>query len=101
MKFTLPGQRHVEQLAQEAIAERLGHPADDAVISVTADPDQAEAVILHVNSGGNALACTALFNRIGYQHVALPAEPGQYGVRLRVLTGPTTPLQPHGEETAA
>lgn len=65
---------------------RLGHADPGAVLGVTADADQDQAVFLHVNSGGNALACKSALTRDGYRCEDVPAVPGQYGVRLRVLT---------------
>jgi hypothetical protein len=43
--------------SEGTIIERPRHPAPDAVLSIDRDPDHPGAVVLHVNSGGNALAC--------------------------------------------
>lgn len=77
----------VEHLARRAIDRRLGYPAPDAVIAVTPDPDRQDAVILHVNSGGNALAAASALNAAGYRTGDTyydPFQPGHYGVQVLV-----------------
>ncbi|MFD8382389.1 hypothetical protein ACFV2X_28410 [Streptomyces sp. NPDC059679] len=55
------------------------------MLSVDRDPDRADAVVLHVNSGGNMLACKSALIRAGYRCEDIPSEPRQYGLRLRIL----------------
>lgn len=54
------------------------------MLSVDRDPDHLGTVVLHVNSGGNALACKSALTRADYRCEDIPSEPGQYGPRLRV-----------------
>ncbi|NGN63180.1 hypothetical protein G5C51_04560 [Streptomyces sp. A7024] len=78
---------HVAQHAHQAIWDRRVNP-NHAVLSVERDPDRPEAVILHVNSGGNAIACRNHFQRAGYRVEDTDYDPfadGNYGVRLRIL----------------
>lgn len=72
--------RHVEQRARRAINRRLGCTAGQAVISVERDGN---SVLLHVNSGGNAIACEGALRDAGYRVEVGPAV--SYGVMLRVL----------------
>lgn len=74
----------VRSRAEHAIARRLGHTTPDAVRGVKQDPDRPNAVLLHVNSGGNSLACEAelVNDRYTVEHLG-PSQTG-YGVVLRV-----------------
>lgn len=79
----------VRRRAGRAIARRLGHGAN-AILSVERDPDRPNAVLLHVNSGGNAIACETALREAGYRVEATDYNPwaaGNYGVKLRVLAG--------------
>lgn len=80
--------RHVERHAVEAIARRLGHYVADAVIGSTRE--EGGTVILHLNSGGNALAAESRLRSLGYRVEPTdydPYAPGHYGVQLRVSPG--------------
>jgi hypothetical protein len=77
----------IQRRARAAIADRLRHSADDAVLAVTRDSEDPLAMVLAVNSGGNAAACTqALRIEAGYACEVLPAT-REYGVRLRIGPG--------------
>lgn len=83
---------HVAHHAHRAITERLRHAAPDAVLSVDRTPDHPAAVVLQVNSGGNAIACRTALTRAGYRCEDIPSPADQYGVRLRILpTASATP----------
>jgi hypothetical protein len=76
---------HIEQLARRAIARRLGYAADHAVFSVERD---GEGALLHVNSGGNALAAQSVLGAAGYRVEDTdydPFAPCNHGVVMRVL----------------
>lgn len=77
----------VERRARQAVARRLGYVPADAVQSVTRDPERRTTVLLHLNSGGNSLACERVLRDRGYDVADLGAAPSGYGVLLRV--GPT------------
>lgn len=82
---------HVERHAAAAIAQRLGHDVADAVLGTIRA--RGGAVLLHLNSSGNAAAAESRLRALGY-HVE-PTDynsyaPGNYGVKLRV--GPAQPL---------
>lgn len=81
----------VRRRAERAITERLRYHAPDAIISADYDLSEAgrdfQAVILHVNSGDNAIACHDALRRAGYTVEETdydPFAPGHYGVQLRV-----------------
>lgn len=78
---------NVRRHAARAIAERLRYDAPEAIISCDRDPDTAGAVLLHVNSGGNAIECENALRSAGYRVEPGGPPPGEYGVRLRVLPG--------------
>lgn len=83
---------HVERHARRAIARRLGRPHAPAIIAVVRDGTHPGSVILHVNSGGNALAAERELRLRGYQVEHTEYDPfadGHYGVQLRV--SPTVP----------
>lgn len=83
---------HVERHARRAITRRLGSPCASAIIAVVRDGTRPGSVILHVNSGGNALAAERELRLRGYQvdHTEYdPFTAGHYGVQLRV--GPNVP----------
>ncbi len=80
--------RHVERHAAEAVAQRLGRRADEAVIGSTRD--KSGSVVLHLNSGGNALAAQSRLLALGYRVESTDYDPfaaGHYGVQLRVSPG--------------
>lgn len=83
--------RAVRRHATRAVRKRLGYPAGNAVISVERDPDHRSAVVLHVNSGGNALACATGLRYAGYRvepawdHPDDAALSTTYGVKMRIL----------------
>lgn len=80
--------RHVENHAAAAVAQRLGHHMADAILASTRE--DSGAVLLHLNSGGNATAAESHLRALGYR-----VEPtdynsyaaGHYGVKLRVSPG--------------
>lgn len=78
---------HVERHANRTITQRLGCAPPEAVISVIRDHAVTGTVILHVNSGGNALASELQLRSLGYRVEPTnyaPFTPGHYGVQLRV-----------------
>ena len=79
----------VERRTRSAVFRRLGYAEPRAVISITYDPDRPGAVLLHVNSGGNALACEPELRGAGYAVEPGGAAPGHYGVLLRVTSAVT------------
>lgn len=76
----------VRTIAERAIADRLGHPMSEAVIEVRADAGDDDAVVLHVNSGGNAIVCEEALMRAGYEVIPIPTP--AYGVLLGVRPRP-------------
>ncbi len=81
---------HVERHVRSAIARRLGYAESNAVIGL--EREVGGTVLLHVNSGGNALAAQALLQSLGYSVENTdydPFAPGHYGVQLRI--GPGAP----------
>ncbi len=81
--------RNVEQHARCAIARRTGCTTS-SIISVARDEARPDDVILHVNSGGNALAAESELRSRGYGVEPTdynPFAPGNYGVKLRVSPG--------------
>ncbi|MEV1003431.1 hypothetical protein [Nonomuraea sp. NPDC050202] len=79
--------RNVRRHAARAIVDRLGYDVPEAIISCDRDPDTAGAVLLHVNSGGNAIECENALRSAGYRVEPGGPPPGAYGVQLRVLPG--------------
>ena len=73
----------VERIARTAIRERLGYVQDNTVIQCV---QQDQEVLLHVNSGGNALAAEEALLASGYDVAAGPAA--DYGVRMLVRSLP-------------
>ena len=73
----------VERRTRSAIFARLGHAEPRAVISLADDPARPGSVLLHVNSGGNALACEEALAGAGYAVDPGAAAPGRHGVLLR------------------
>jgi len=79
---------HVERLAGEAIAQRLGRYVADAVLGSTRE--HGGAVVLHLNSGGNAAVAESWLRSRGYRVEPAdydPYAPGHYGVKIRVSPG--------------
>jgi hypothetical protein len=58
---------HVHHHVHRAIGQRLGRPALGAVLAVDRAPERPNSVVLHVDSGGNALACRTALIRSGYR----------------------------------
>lgn len=88
---------HVERHASRAITRRLGRHYAPAIIAVVRDDIHSGSVILHVNSGGNALAAARELRFRGYQvgHTEYaPFAAGHYGVQLRVSPGVPPAAQP-------
>lgn len=73
--------RHLARHARKAIRERLGYPAPYALLAVERD---GPAVILRLNSGGNALAVEPYLRQRGYQAKYDGGNPGGYGCAVRV-----------------
>lgn len=74
----------VGSIAAGAIAARLGQPFPDGVLDVRQDASDDDALIVHVNSGGNAIVVEVALNRAGYDVAPLPAADDVHGVLLRV-----------------
>lgn len=76
---------NVRRAAAAAIRRRLRYDAPEAIIGVDQD---GSAVVLHVNSGGNALAASHHLQRLGYQvdHIPYGFGPGEYGAKVRVTS---------------
>jgi hypothetical protein len=78
----------VRKVAASAIFDRIKYHAPEAIIDVFANPaDNGQSMVLHVNSGGNAIACEEALRREGFQVGRTgydPYAPGHYGVQLRV-----------------
>lgn len=77
--------RYVERHARRAVNRRVGHNAPDAVLGVSRETGG--TVIIHLNSGGNALAVQQRLRSLGYQVESTDYDPfakGHYGVQLRV-----------------
>lgn len=78
--------QNVERHARRAIARRVGCTSG-AVVSVQRDEAKPGSVVLHLNSGGNALAVECELRGRGYSVESTgydPFAPGNYGVQLRV-----------------
>lgn len=73
--------RHIAAHARRAIAERLGHPAADALLAVERN---GTAVVLRLNSGGNALAVADYLRQRGYRAEQDGGNPDGYGCAVRV-----------------
>lgn len=89
---------NVERHARRAIARRIGC-AGDAVVSVQRDEAKPGSVVLHLNSGGNALAAACELRIRGYS--VEPAgydafAPGNYGAQLRVSPRTDSPCSVWG-----
>lgn len=89
--------RAVERRATQAITRRLRYAAPQAIRSVVRDPKRPRTVLLHVNSGGNALACAPALRAAGYSVEDLGSAPAGYGVLLRVGPSPAEIAQ-HRED---
>lgn len=73
--------RWIREHARKAITERLGHDAPEALLAVERD---GMAVMVRVNSGGNALAVEARLRQRGYKAEQAGSNPGGYGCAVRV-----------------
>jgi hypothetical protein len=67
--------------AHRAIAHRLGYDAPDALIAADRAGD---AVLLRLNSGGNALAVESWLRTRGYVTAYAGKNPGGYGCSVKV-----------------
>lgn len=79
---------HVERHAAAAIAQRHGRHMPDAVLGSARE--DCGAVILHLNSGGNAAAAEAWLRALGYRVEPTDYDPyasGHYGVKLCIRPG--------------
>lgn len=85
--------RHVERHARKAIRNRLGYAARDAVIAAVRE--EHGTVMLHVNSGGNAIVTEQRLRSRGYRIEYKPHTPGVYGVQL--LIGASQEPSPEGK----
>lgn len=75
--------RHVRNHALKAIrSRRLGVAAYTCLLGI--DRDDAGAVIVHVNSGGNVCAVEQWLNLHGYRAEYTGYDPGVYGGKVRV-----------------
>lgn len=73
--------RHVRNHARKAIATRkLGVSSDYCILDI--GRDDAGAVVIHVNSGGNVCAVETWMNLHGYQAEYVPFN--GYGAKVRV-----------------
>jgi hypothetical protein len=72
--------------ARRAIAERLLYAAPEALRKVERDGD---AVLLRLNSGGNALAVESYLRGRGYRAEYAGTNPDGYGCAVRVTAGAT------------
>lgn len=75
--------RYVRRIAARAIADRLGVGAAGTIIDCDRDPQDTRAVILHVNSGGNALTAEYALRNDGYGVDPVPYF--GYGMQLRIF----------------
>ena len=73
--------RHIERHARNAITGRLRYRAPQAVRKVERD---GTAVIVRLNSGGNALAVEAWLRQRGYRAEYAGGNPDGYGCAVRV-----------------
>lgn len=73
--------RHLANHARKAIAERLRYDAPEALRAVERESG---AVILRLNSGGNALAVEAYLRQRGYVAEYAGFNPDGYGCAVRV-----------------
>lgn len=73
--------RHLARHARKAIRERLGYPAPQALLAVERD---GAAVILRLNSGGNAIAVETWLRHRGYRASYDGGNPSGYGCAVRV-----------------
>lgn len=76
--------RHIERHARSAIAARLRYDAPEALRAVHRD---GEAVMVRLNSGGNALAVGHWLARRGYTVEEAGGNPDGYGCAVRVMAG--------------
>jgi len=73
--------RHLHNHASRAITERLRYTAPEALRAVERDGD---AVIIRLNSGGNALAVESYLRMRGYRAAYDGGNPDGYGCAVRV-----------------
>jgi hypothetical protein len=73
--------RHLARHARVAVRERLLYPAPYALRAVERE---GTAVILRLNSGGNALAVTSYLRQRGYGAEWAGTNPDGYGCAVRV-----------------
>ena len=73
--------RHLANHARHAIFDRLKYAAPQALIAIERE---AGAVILRLNSGGNAHAVVSYLRGRGYRAEFAGANPGGYGCSVKV-----------------
>ncbi len=73
--------RHLANHARRAIAERLRYAWPEALIAVKREDG---AVILRLNSGGNAIAVESYLRQRGYRAQYAGRNPDGYGCAVRV-----------------
>lgn len=73
-------------VAEKAIAERLGHPMPEAILSIARVTNAEGGYVVHVNSGGNAIVVESALRQARYDVDEVPWPPGKghYGVRIAV-----------------
>lgn len=79
--------RHIERHARGAITERLRYEAPEALRAVERDGG---AVVVRLNSGGNALAVEARLRQCGYKADQAGGNPDGYGCAVRVTLAART-----------
>ncbi len=79
--MAIPRQQDVERIARTAITARLGYHQDNTVIECV---QQGAEVLLHVNSGGNAITAENALTAAGYEVAS--GDPVTHGVKLRVVS---------------
>lgn len=73
--------QHLSRHARRAIRERLLYAAPEALLAVDREKD---AVLLRLNSGGDAIAVKNYLNRRGYRAEFAGTNPGGYGCSVKV-----------------
>lgn len=79
-ELTVEGAEHI---ARQAIRDRLANAAAEHAILDVSPGGPPNTLLLHVNSGGNALACEDALTAAGY---LVDSRPADYGVVLGVAT---------------
>lgn len=76
---------HIERHCRRAITARLGYHAPEAVRAVTRDGG---TVVVHLNSGGNALEAQSYLRQRGYAAELGGDTSDGYGCAVRVTLTP-------------